>query len=335
MSKLVKTAKPFRAANPPRERKPTNASELPEEVIYDTISKTVPPRKKTSNLNLIEYSLPGSPNKPSEGGGDYYIFQSPIKSAFRDKFSLKLERELKSELIGRIMVALGHLKKYEDDKPFHRAKELRPNQQLPFEFDILDILKVFRSKNKDNLIIKMDAAEVVTLCNVIGQYKVKKFLELLFPVLNTETQYDLVKNYDFMSSNDDPLDEDLSGNLFNFILSIPRSEIREFMCKAYNPLLLLKYIKFKLEEESPENNRGREIEPEESFAMELLYLFNDFLVNDYAPVYIGDKVQRICSDDCVSSQYLRRRKRTDLSYQSDNTSNLGIPIVDDDGFCQD
>jgi len=113
-------------------------------------------------------------------------------------------------------------------------------------------------------------------------------MELLFPFLVIETQLELVSKLKF-KDNLNNYDQSSDHNVFDFIKHVKREEITSFMYKIQCPLLLLNFIKYRLEKEIKSDRRNSKL----SYSLELLYLFENFLTEDYYPVVMGGKVQRI------------------------------------------
>lgn len=126
-----------------------------------------------------------------------------------------------------------------------------------------------------------------------------QFVEAVFPVLPNDTQYELVANWDFYG---DSWKRGNDLNVFSFMWTLHRSDLREFFCKVQCPLLLLNYTKFRLENEI----RNSKIGPELSQIMELLYLFSDFIDQDFIWVQNMKHIKHMWNQECLERTYQSR-----------------------------
>lgn len=157
----------------------------------------------------------------------------------------------------------------------------------------------------------MEVTEIFKLLDFSDHQRV---MELLFPHLTSEIQLDLINKFKFKYNNDDYTNKS-QVNIFEFIKGIDKEEISKFMNRIQCPLLLLNYINYKLDDEINLNEQ----DPAKSYALELLYLFNDFLTNDYYSLIIGTKFQKICKWG-RGQNYQKMRKHSELSNFSDISS---------------
>ena len=85
-----------------------------------------------------------------------------------------------------------------------------------------------------------------------------------------------------------------NSNVFEFLINIPRSEIRNSMVQSSNkircPILLLGLMEYKLEKEIEK----KKITHSKSYILELLYLFDDFMSKEYR-VIVLEEVSHICT----------------------------------------
>ena len=199
-----------------------------------------------------------------------------------------------SELSGKLLINSEQLW-----DSLETNREVRTSSSKISELDLISIVKSLRAKYKENLLIQLNSQEVAEIWINLDQNYLKCFIEIIFPILPSETQYELVSNWDYYRDNK------RAGNTLNvlfFMGVLHRSEIREFFWKIQCPLLVLNYTRFRLEMEIKNNKIGAEY----SQIMELLYLFSDFIERDYLRILKGDKVQRIWTNDWKSNNYQSR-----------------------------
>jgi hypothetical protein len=140
-------------------------------------------------------------------------------------------------------------------------------------------------------------------------------MELMFPIVSIDTQFDLVMKFQFKYTSEEMQSKQIHLNVFEFVKGMNRKDVTGFMTKIQCPLLMLNFISYKLEDEIDKDI----IDPQQSYALELFYLFNDFLTRDYFGAVVGGKVQRIwgCAGNRV---YPRMRKRTSMSNVSEHSN---------------